>query len=575
MLLTLGALITLAFVACDRDTPTQPVVRAGKATDDCVLCDLFGAFNEAQEEEDETPAEEAETDSTASEGGPDLIVQPPSASAVVLTPGDAFTLHVTVHNQGDQQAAATMLHYYRSNNTTISASDTEVGTGAVDALDASATSAESIELTASVGVERYYGACVASVRGESNTDNNCSSAVKITMSGQEQEETEDEEADETPAEESETDSTSREGGPDPYIRIRTDGSLSEVGLKSVKEAVAEWNAVIIAGPMDSLVIEFNAIPSHEYVAFVDPKGSAEGLEFKRVEGDRVIARCLAKALSIDAFNEAYHPEINRIRQKNIWAHEIGHCLGIGLGSRWDRQVEYQSGYTLHIDTDEKISSDKTYPHFVGPSAQAEFLRLSEGGWDIDKWPHVPLDWSKYYGSDHRHLATPLFWRNYMAYSTWGNEYRKAVASLDAAFLEDLGYTVRWDQVQDTEMTGGYRHIYIRRDSSKRLVIEREKVYDAVETLLFPAHPLVFIETDWSPMAYYPAVIWDKYSQGLTSAVYVDDPTIDWDNVTDWWYGENDYFGYKDHYEKRNRIGPEHFGSGKANVAAHRWYDIRY
>ena len=60
-----------------------------------------------------------------------------------------------------------------------------MGTGSVDALDASATSVQSIELTASVGVERYYGACVASVDGESNTDNNCSSAVKITVSGQE------------------------------------------------------------------------------------------------------------------------------------------------------------------------------------------------------------------------------------------------------------------------------------------------------------------------------------------------------------------------------------------------------
>ena len=129
--------------------------------------------------------------------GPDLIVQSPSASAVVLTPGQAFTLHVTVHNQGDEQAAAATLHYYRSNNTTISASDTEVGTGAVDALDASATSAESIELTASVGVEKYYGACVASVDGESNTDNNCSSAVKITVSGPE---TEEEEEEETPEE---------------------------------------------------------------------------------------------------------------------------------------------------------------------------------------------------------------------------------------------------------------------------------------------------------------------------------------------------------------------------------------
>ena len=170
---------------------------AGKAADDdCAFCGLLGASNDQQqEEEDETEKEETETDSTSSEGGPDLIVQSPSASAVVLTPGQAFTLQVTVQNQGDQPAAATMLHYYRSNNTTITASDREVGTDAVDALDASATSEQSIALTASVGVEKYYGACVASVRGESNTDNNCSSAVKITVSGQEATE---EEEDETP-----------------------------------------------------------------------------------------------------------------------------------------------------------------------------------------------------------------------------------------------------------------------------------------------------------------------------------------------------------------------------------------
>ena len=81
---------------------------AGKVTDDdCALCGLFGAFGDQQEEEEETEEEAAETDSTDSEGGPDLIVQPPSASAVVLTPGEAFTLQVTVENQGDEQAAAT------------------------------------------------------------------------------------------------------------------------------------------------------------------------------------------------------------------------------------------------------------------------------------------------------------------------------------------------------------------------------------------------------------------------------------------------------------------------------------
>ena len=166
---------------------------AAKRLSDCAFCDLFDTFNDQQEEEEETP-EEGETESTSSEGGPDLVVQSPSVSAATLTPGQAFTLNVTVHNQGDEQAAATMLRYYRSNNATITASDTEVGTDAIDALDTSATSAQSIALTAPTGGGSgvyFYGACVASVSGESNTDNNCSSAVRITVSGQESPEDDD------------------------------------------------------------------------------------------------------------------------------------------------------------------------------------------------------------------------------------------------------------------------------------------------------------------------------------------------------------------------------------------------
>ena len=70
---------------------------AGKVTDDdCAFCDLFGTFNDQQEEEeDETPEEEAETDSTSSEGGPDLIVQSPSVSTVMLTPGQ--DVHLECH----------------------------------------------------------------------------------------------------------------------------------------------------------------------------------------------------------------------------------------------------------------------------------------------------------------------------------------------------------------------------------------------------------------------------------------------------------------------------------------------
>ena len=195
------ALIVFLVVACSGEQ--KPTAPAGKATDDdCALCDFLGAFNDQQEaesddgseeegdaeeaEEDDQQEEEAETDSTSSEGGPDLIVQSPAVSALTLAPGQTFTLHATVQNQGDAQAAATTLHYYRSNNSTITASDTEVGTDAIGPLDASATSAASIELTAPTGGAPgvYYGACVASVSGESNTDNNCSSAVRITVSGQ-------------------------------------------------------------------------------------------------------------------------------------------------------------------------------------------------------------------------------------------------------------------------------------------------------------------------------------------------------------------------------------------------------
>ncbi len=113
---------------------------------------------------------------------PDLVVESPSVSDRTLTPGQSFTLQATVRNRGTGQSASTTLTYYRSSNSTISTSDTEVGTDSVSGLSASRTGSESIRLTApsSTGTY-YYGACVASVSGESNTDNNCSEGVRVTV----------------------------------------------------------------------------------------------------------------------------------------------------------------------------------------------------------------------------------------------------------------------------------------------------------------------------------------------------------------------------------------------------------
>ena len=74
------------------------------------------------------------------------------------------------------------LRYYRSDDATISSNDTEVGTDAVNSLATLATSDHSIDLTApSSAGTYYYGACVDPVSGESNTGNNCSSAVTVTV----------------------------------------------------------------------------------------------------------------------------------------------------------------------------------------------------------------------------------------------------------------------------------------------------------------------------------------------------------------------------------------------------------
>ena len=113
---------------------------------------------------------------------PDLIVLSPSATPNSVDTGGTFTLWVTVRNQGKGTADATTLRYYRSTDAMISTSDTPVGMDNVSNIAAAHTSDNSITLTApsSTGTY-YYGACVVAVNGESNTNNNCSQGVKVTI----------------------------------------------------------------------------------------------------------------------------------------------------------------------------------------------------------------------------------------------------------------------------------------------------------------------------------------------------------------------------------------------------------
>ncbi len=113
---------------------------------------------------------------------PDLEVGTPTVDDSSPFTGASFTLSATVTNAGDGESTATTLRYYRSTDATVTTSDTALGTDAVGALAAAGTSDQTIDLTAlSTAGTYYYGACVDSVTGESDTTDNCSASVTVTV----------------------------------------------------------------------------------------------------------------------------------------------------------------------------------------------------------------------------------------------------------------------------------------------------------------------------------------------------------------------------------------------------------
>ncbi|MDE0451680.1 MAG: hypothetical protein OXI90_07925 [Gammaproteobacteria bacterium] len=128
-------------------------------------------------------AEQTFAATVSAEEAADLVVESPAVDDAAPDPGGSVRFSATVRNRGNAVSVATTLRYYRSLNATISSSDTAVGTDAVAGLAAGANSTESISLTVpSDAGTYYYGACVDSVTGESDTTNNCSAGVEVEVS---------------------------------------------------------------------------------------------------------------------------------------------------------------------------------------------------------------------------------------------------------------------------------------------------------------------------------------------------------------------------------------------------------
>ena len=143
----------------------------------------YGACVDAVTDESDTTNNcSASVQVTVPQPKPDLVVGAPTVDHSGPAAGAAFTLLATVENDGEGSASATTLRYYQSADATISTSDTEVGADAIGGLAASGTSSQSADLTApSTPGTYYYGACVDAVTGESDTTNNCSASVQVTV----------------------------------------------------------------------------------------------------------------------------------------------------------------------------------------------------------------------------------------------------------------------------------------------------------------------------------------------------------------------------------------------------------
>ena len=110
--------------------------------------------------------------------GSDLVVHGPTQDDSTREPGETYRMLVTVQNLGAEWSTATTVRFYRSTDTTITTSATEVGTARVGPLRHLSGSGRTILLTApSTAGTYYYSACVGVVAGELDTTNNCSNKV--------------------------------------------------------------------------------------------------------------------------------------------------------------------------------------------------------------------------------------------------------------------------------------------------------------------------------------------------------------------------------------------------------------
>ena len=164
---------SVATVSVSGSTVTIRAVATGRATITITARDPGGL----------TARQQASVN-VVSSAAPDLEFTNVTPRSVTAAPGGTFSVRFTIRNSGDAAAAATTMRFYESDNATISTSDREFDDDAFAALAAGSSRTVTYNITlhsnASPGVI-YVGSCLDPVSGESDTSNNCSPSVRVTI----------------------------------------------------------------------------------------------------------------------------------------------------------------------------------------------------------------------------------------------------------------------------------------------------------------------------------------------------------------------------------------------------------
>ncbi len=118
---------------------------------------------------------------SAAAQAPDLEISDRSVTPTTLAVGQDLSLSATVTNVGDAASDGTDLIFLESLDSAIAPTDRQIGSSSIGGLEPTESDSGNEQFETDQVGTFFYGACVVEVDGETETANNCSTGVQVTV----------------------------------------------------------------------------------------------------------------------------------------------------------------------------------------------------------------------------------------------------------------------------------------------------------------------------------------------------------------------------------------------------------